>query len=266
MTTLGLDETRLRRAFLEEAEDLSQKLGDTLLALEADEANPDLVNEVFRFTHSLKSESALMGYQSLSELAHRMEDVLGLARDGTPRPGESRSSTRSSPGRDLIAEMMAAIAKGSRDTDSTRPRAAATFPRSSRPCPGDGRAGRNRGPGPTPPRTAAARRLEARGDRAQRLREAPARGGADRGESLYKITVKVAETEPMKFPRAYLVFCNLELHANVVKIDPPMDGEPAEELYARRLLLTSAGEERLPPRRGVGGPDRQRRYRAPRLR
>ena len=116
MPGLGMDETRLRRAFLEEAEELSQKLGDTLLALETDVANAGLINEVFRFTHSLKSESALMGFAVLSKLAHRMEDVLGLTREGK-LPLEKPVMDALFKGADLIAEMMSAIGKGGSDGD-----------------------------------------------------------------------------------------------------------------------------------------------------
>ncbi len=82
---------------------------------------PSLVNEVFRLTHSLKSESALMGFASLSELAHRMEDVLGLARDGSLSL-EKPVIDSLFAGADLIAEMMAAIAQGGSDADSATAR------------------------------------------------------------------------------------------------------------------------------------------------
>ena len=112
----GIDEARLRKAFLEEAEELSQKLGDSLLALETDSGIPSLVNEVFRLTHSLKSESALMGFAALSELAHRMEDVLGIAREGRLAL-EKPVMDGIFAGSDMIAEMMAAISKGGSDED-----------------------------------------------------------------------------------------------------------------------------------------------------
>ena len=78
----GPEDARLSRAFLEESEELVQKLGQSLVTLE-DSSDSALVNEVFRLTHSLKSESALMGYASLSRLSHAMEDVLGMVRSGT---------------------------------------------------------------------------------------------------------------------------------------------------------------------------------------
>ena len=55
MTFSGLDEQKLLRAFLEESEELLEKLNDNLLQLERDTSNPDSINEIFRLTHSLKS-------------------------------------------------------------------------------------------------------------------------------------------------------------------------------------------------------------------
>ena len=63
----GLDESKLLRAFLEEADELLEKLNQSLLQLEKDTENPELINEIFRLTHSIKSESALMGFSKLSE-------------------------------------------------------------------------------------------------------------------------------------------------------------------------------------------------------
>jgi len=248
MTNTGLDEARLRHAFLEEAEELSQKLGDTLLALEGDRENLELINEVFRFTHSLKSESALMGYQSLSELAHRMEDVLGLARAGTLKV-EKPVIDAIFAGSDLIAEMMAAISKGNRDTEFNTEAALKDLSAIVSSAPGNGHRGAPAAAAAVPagapaaaaaPAAAGAREIVLNDVERRQLAEA-----RDRSESLYRITVKVAETEQMKFPRAYLVFCNLELIANVVKTDPAMDGEPVEDsLYgATTLVVTTAGND-----------------------
>jgi two-component system, chemotaxis family, sensor kinase CheA len=244
MTTTGLDEARLRRAFLEEAEELSQKLADTLLALEADRGNQEIVNEVFRFTHSLKSEAALMGYQSLSELAHRMEDVLGLARDGVLKIDKNVIDTIFS-GSDLIAEMMAAISKGNRDTEFNTAAVLQGLSAVVSSVSGDGPRRVSAGPAAQAPGAAGPSDIgETVLSDFERRQLAEAR---DRGESLYRIAVKVSESEPMKFPRAYLVFCNLELAANVVKTVPSMEGEPVEDgLYAATtLVVTSMGDERL---------------------
>ena len=229
MAELGMDEARLRRAFLEEAEELSQKLGDTLLALETDRGNPDLINEVFRLTHSLKSESALMGFTALSALAHRMEDVLGLARDGRLTL-EKQTMDRFFAGSDLIAGMMSAIAKGGSDADFDTGAILSNL--SSAAAAGGISAAHQE---------SAWAEIKLGEFEKRQLAEA-----RDRGERLYRLAVRVDEAESMKFPRAYLVFSNLELVSNVVKVVPPMEGDPGEDgLYATTtLLLTTAGEER----------------------
>ena len=243
-----MDESRLRHAFLEEAEELSQKLGESLMALESDRTSAHLVNEVFRLTHSLKSESALMGFAALSEVAHRMEDVLGLARNGSLTV-EKPVIDSLFAGADLIAEMMAAIAKGGSDADFvTRDvlRGLSAF-------------------GGTPAGTTSGAAAQFPGAHAQQAgAAATARSGAvpldlgdfeklqlaearDRGEALLRITVSVDEAESMKFPRAYLVFSNLEAVSNVVKVVPTMEGEPVDDaLYGRTtLLLTSSNEDEV---------------------
>jgi two-component system chemotaxis sensor kinase CheA len=246
----GIDETRLRRAFLEEAEELSQKLGESLMALEADRANAQLLNEVFRLTHSLKSESALMGFATLSKLAHRMEDVLGLARGGSFTLGKPAMDSLFA-GADLLAEMMAAIGKGGSDEDFTTAEvlqglSAASGNGHARPqdaAPAQGPPARqSAGPPGIPPAPGAPAPIML-GD-FEKLQLAEAR---DRGEALLRLTVDVDEGEPMKFPRAYLVFSNLEAVSNVVKVVPPMEGETADDsLYGRTtVLLTSGSEEEV---------------------
>ena len=247
MAPTGLDETRLRKAFLEEAEELSQKLGDSLLVLETDAANADLINEVFRLTHSLKSESALMGFARLSELAHRMEDVLGLARAGTLRLSRPALDGIFA-GADLIAEMMAAIAKGGSDSDFDTAAVLSTL--------GGFSAGRDKShlapvtQGVAPAGQAIAPDLPPALDEFQRKQLAEAR---DRGESLYRISVRVDPSEPMMFPRAYLVFFNLEALANVVRVTPAMEGDPVDDaLYGRTVLLLTAHEGEAALRAAAG--------------
>jgi two-component system chemotaxis sensor kinase CheA len=259
----SMDDARLRRAFLEDAEELSLKLGESLLALETDRSNPSLLNEIFRLTHSLKSESALMGFTTLSVLAHRMEDVLGLARDGTLAM-EKQAMDGVFAGADLIAEMMAAISKGGSDADFDT-RAALDELAAVMSQGGDA------GGTPAVPADAAGHAVPAvpagmpvavddnstpaahpaATDSALVLGEfekhqlAEAR---DRGEGLYRLTFVVDKEESMKFPRAYLVFSNLELVSNVVKVVPSMDGEPVDDAaYATTtvLLTQSGGEDAL---------------------
>jgi len=256
MAAPAQDDARLRKAFLEEAGELAQRLGDSLQALESAPDNRDQINEVFRLTHSLKSESAFMGFGALSELAHAMEDVLGLARDGR-RALDRDLMDRLFAGSDLISEMMGIVASGGRDSDAdARSVITGLSAIAGALSPGGGAP---RAP-ETPAGTEGARSAEgahgAEGapgeqsslpvlDGAGRKRLTEAR---ERGEGLWRVTVRVDLEEPMKFPRAYLVFANLEQTANVVASVPHLDGDPADDShYARTVfyVTTSRGEDAL---------------------
>ncbi|MDV6234557.1 chemotaxis protein CheW [Leptospira ellisii] len=68
--------------FLEESEDQIEELNASLLRLESDHKNLSIINDIFRAAHSLKSSAAFVGLYNLSDLAHKMENLLQLTRDG----------------------------------------------------------------------------------------------------------------------------------------------------------------------------------------
>jgi two-component system, chemotaxis family, sensor kinase CheA len=67
--------------FLEESEDQIEELNANLLKLESDHSNPDIINDIFRAAHSLKSSAAFVGLINLSDLAHKMENLLQKIRE-----------------------------------------------------------------------------------------------------------------------------------------------------------------------------------------
>ncbi len=67
--------------FIEESKENLQTVNDSLLLLEKDPANLDLVSEIFRAAHTLKGMSATMGYQDLANLTHKIENVLDAVRN-----------------------------------------------------------------------------------------------------------------------------------------------------------------------------------------
>ncbi len=68
--------------FLEESEDQIEELNANLLKLEKDQSDPQTINDIFRAAHSLKSSAAFVGLYNLSDLAHKMENLLQSIRDG----------------------------------------------------------------------------------------------------------------------------------------------------------------------------------------
>lgn len=67
-------------AYSSEAEEHLQNLNDNFLELEKNPNDDEIINQLFRSSHTLKSSSAAMGFMKISELAHSMEDVLGRIR------------------------------------------------------------------------------------------------------------------------------------------------------------------------------------------
>ncbi len=68
--------------FLEESEDQIEELNANLLRLETDHNNPEIINDIFRAAHSLKSSAAFVGLYNLSDLSHKMENLLQKIREG----------------------------------------------------------------------------------------------------------------------------------------------------------------------------------------
>ncbi len=71
-----------------EAEEIIDGLNQNLLAMEAsDKSNvkPDLLNSVFRAAHTLKGISGMAGLRKVSDLSHRMEELLDGLRMGRLR-------------------------------------------------------------------------------------------------------------------------------------------------------------------------------------
>ncbi len=79
---MDADMAEYKEEFVNEAREHLQILNQSLLDLEHDTSNMDLLNNIFRAAHTLKGSSATMGYMELNKLTHRMENVLDAIRNG----------------------------------------------------------------------------------------------------------------------------------------------------------------------------------------
>lgn len=68
--------------FIDELEEKIQVINDGLLALERDEGNPDIIQEIFRAAHTVKGSSGIMGYENMASLTHEMENLFDKIRHG----------------------------------------------------------------------------------------------------------------------------------------------------------------------------------------
>ena len=70
------DNTIYRSLFFEEADDHLEQLNNNVLALENNPSDLNLLNEIFRSAHTLKGMAATMGYDVMTEITHKMENIL----------------------------------------------------------------------------------------------------------------------------------------------------------------------------------------------
>jgi two-component system, chemotaxis family, sensor kinase CheA len=71
-----------RQTFREEADELLAELELSLLELEQNPADEELIDRVFRAMHTLKGSSAMFGFDDIAAFSHEVETVLDLVRDG----------------------------------------------------------------------------------------------------------------------------------------------------------------------------------------
>ena len=77
------DKSGIIEFFLIEAGDHLQNLNKGLLSLEKNPDDTAMIDELFRAAHTLKGSAAMMGFQGISDVAHKAEDMLGQFRSGT---------------------------------------------------------------------------------------------------------------------------------------------------------------------------------------
>lgn len=68
--------------FQEEAHELLQRLNEGVIMLEAEPENRELIDRMLRDAHTLKGSSRMVGLIDVSDIAHRLEDIMVLIRDG----------------------------------------------------------------------------------------------------------------------------------------------------------------------------------------
>ncbi|UOQ43035.1 chemotaxis protein CheA [Halobacillus salinarum] len=76
-----METNQYMEVFIDESKEHLQAINDHLLQLEKNPGDLGIVGEIFRSAHTLKGMSATMGYQDLSNLTHKMENVLDGVRN-----------------------------------------------------------------------------------------------------------------------------------------------------------------------------------------
>lgn len=79
---MSTDNEQFRQLFIEEAKEHIETITQSLLILEKEPSNQEVVNALFRSAHTLKGSSGMMGFKDFQELTHSMEDVFDEMRKG----------------------------------------------------------------------------------------------------------------------------------------------------------------------------------------
>lgn len=73
-------EREIRLAFLEEAQDYLNTIEGGIIGVATQQVDNQTLDAVLRAAHSIKGGAAMMGFQTLSDLAHRLEDFFKVLR------------------------------------------------------------------------------------------------------------------------------------------------------------------------------------------
>lgn len=75
-----MDMSQYLEVFIDESKEHLQEMNETLLKLEQDFSDVDLLNDIFRVAHTIKGMSGTMGFDKVASLTHEMENVLHICR------------------------------------------------------------------------------------------------------------------------------------------------------------------------------------------
>jgi len=79
---LSFDNDQYKQLFIEEAKEHIDTITKSMLILEKEPDNQDVINTLFRSAHTLKGSSGMMGFKDFQELTHAMEDIFDDLRKG----------------------------------------------------------------------------------------------------------------------------------------------------------------------------------------
>ena len=75
--------TQILKIFKDETEEHLSIVDKCLLELEKCPDDTAIIEELFREAHSIKGSARMLNIVSVQDVAHKMEDLLGHAKDGT---------------------------------------------------------------------------------------------------------------------------------------------------------------------------------------
>src|SRR4030043_2385882 len=84
--TKELDMTKYSKLFVSEARESLRVMTHSMLILEKDPKNKEMIDQVFRACHSIKGMAGMMNMKVITDTAHELEDVLSAIREDRIQP------------------------------------------------------------------------------------------------------------------------------------------------------------------------------------
>lgn len=215
-----------REIFLSENQEYLNLISGCLVKLEGNPRDLESLNEIFRCTHTLKGMSATMGYDSIAQLSHQMEDLLDELR-GQRKTITSEIIDTLFAAVDILEESIQDIKLKQESKINIAPCVEAlkkflteeTIPLKRKSV------------------LSMVEAAEFSGSDLERFREAK-----EAGNTIFKITVILSETCVMKEARSFLVITNLKKLGEIVFAFPSIE-ELKEAKLDRSFLIVLASKE-----------------------
>ncbi len=252
---VNIDEKKILEAFLEEVRELLDTLNQKLLELENNPSDPEIINEIFRLTHSVKSESALVGYKNISTIAHKMEDIFEKVRRGAMSVTSGIVDSLLAAF-DRIMMLLNMVTNGENEsendiTDVVNPllnilnekpleKKADNIQKSKQPEQAEES-------GATQLKINMLKLKDSAALVFSDLEKSQVEEALGRGETFYRVVFHLEDECDMKYPRAYLVYNNFINLGNVLKTIPDVQTETNDDKFSEVELyfLTTEKTDKL---------------------
>ncbi|MBN2051544.1 MAG: Hpt domain-containing protein [Spirochaetales bacterium] len=208
-----MDSKTLLATFQDDAGLFIDRLNNTLMHLEKERENLNLVHQAFRFIHSIKSEASYMQLDEITKVAHNLETLLDILRREQRGPDNIE-----------LASMYECVDELQQKLQHLQEKPSFQEPLE---------VSEEVYPEPLQPQ-------EEMWDDLEKALLSEARR---RGEGVYSLTCEIEESAPMKKSRVFLIVNNLELIVNVISVTPSLEEEQDESFRYCAVLFTSDTDE-----------------------
>ena len=110
-----MTDNSLLEDFADETREHLEELESSLLRLESDPGNRELLNTIFRSMHTIKGASEYLGFERIAQLSHRLENLLDLFREGS-LTADKVAVDLLIDARDRIGNLIAQVEKSGQET------------------------------------------------------------------------------------------------------------------------------------------------------